>query len=144
MRPTTFRLVTIILYFIGSLGSLNASAANISCPKANCVHLPFVSVAHPLQVADYYEFVDRMLTIHIQGHVINRSDKPYYGGFVRVSGDNGGGITISQTVPVVPGVTYPGQLNSFEFFFGPSNFPSNPKFEVFGGYFTCPTAPLCP
>ncbi len=106
--------------------------------------LPFVGIAHPLQVTSYAQFKDRMAFEHITGKVINRSDKPYYGGFVRVSEGNGSGSTISQTASLAFGITFPGQLNSFEFVFGPSGSLLNPQFDVFGGYFSCPTAPLCP
>ncbi len=109
-RQRAMRLFALTVCFLGSFGSSNGTAQSVSCPKAVCVALPFVSVAHPLQVIGYFRFRDRMAFEHIKGEVINRSDKPYYGGFVRISEEAGRGSTISQTTSLASGVTLPGRL----------------------------------
>ena len=135
MRSTAFRLVTIIVHLIGSLGYLNASTANISCLKANCVALPYApTYAPPLQVRNVFAFVERMAVQHVRGYLINVSDTSFVSASVTISGNDGGGNFVSQTTPLALPAIFPGQRAPFEFLFstpGPNSYPPlEPQYYV--------------
>ena len=113
-RVWVLPIFTAILVLGASLGGQDvAFAANISCPNVSCVALPFIGVAHPMQVAGFITFKDRSLTTYVLGNVINHSNKPIFNTQVRVLGIDGTGTVISRTSAVALPVTFPGQLNPF-------------------------------
>ena len=110
MRKAALLLPVAVLCLMSISGSVNATGANLSCPKAVCISLPFVSVAPPLQVTSSMRFLDLYLNDRVRGQIINHSDKPVFNALVRIVGTTG----ISQTVPLALPATFPGQANVFE------------------------------
>ncbi len=103
----------------------------ITCTRSFCLALPVVSVAPPLQITQCATFRDRGATWHLQGYVLNTSNKTIYNASVRLYGKTEAGTLVTSTVPLALPGTFPEQLNPYEALFAAHpGYPLNPNIEI--------------
>jgi hypothetical protein len=125
--------------FVGITSTTHATATVTACPQPTCAYLPFVAIAQPIEVTGYVVALfgggNQPTYYAVRGQVINRSNEPIYDARVRVSGVDGFGNFVSQTVQLALPVTFSGQLNPFEAVYprDGGNVPRPPQLEIIGG-----------